>query len=151
MPSIKDKINSYPATHDDFFIKSMSNLQVAKELLQQYLPRDLLEAMDLGAIEVCKDKFYSVDLKGQVTDMLYRVPLKNSTQPAYIATLVEHQSKPRINMPLRVLCYETAIMQQHWEQYKVVPLVYTIVYYNGPSRWYYPRDIKALIQAGRFN
>ncbi len=125
----------------------MSNPQVAKELLQQYLPRDLLEAMDLGAIEVCKDKFYRVDLKGQVTDMLYRVPLKDSTQLAYIAVLVEHQSKPRKNMPLRVLCYEAGIMQQHWEQYKVVPLVYTIVYYNGRSRWYYPRDIKALIQA----
>lgn len=147
MPSIKDKINTYPVTHDDFFISSMSNLRVAKEFLQQHLPRDLLQAMVLDAIEICKDKFHTVDLKGQVTDMLYRIPLKNSNQPAYIAVLVEHQSKPRKNMPIRVLCYEAGIMQQHWEQYKVVPLVYTTVYYNGQSRWYYSRDIKDLIQA----
>ncbi len=79
--------------------------------------------------------------------MLYRAPLKHFTQPAYIAALVEHQSSPQKNMPLRVLCYEAAIMRQHWKQFRVIPLIYTIVYYNGRRRWHYSRDLKDLIQA----
>lgn len=81
--------NSYPV-HDAFFIRSMSDLRIAKEVLQQHLPPDLLDALDLDSIEICKDKFHGVNLKGKITDMLYRLSLKNSAQPAYIATLIEH-------------------------------------------------------------
>src|ERR1700722_8560893 len=102
----------------------MSDLRVAKEILQQHFPPDLLNALDLNAIEICKDKFHGINLKSKTTDMLYRVPLKHSTKPAYIAALIEHQSTPQKHMPLRVLCYEAAIMKQHWERYKTVPLVY---------------------------
>ncbi len=125
----------------------MSDLRVAREFFQQHLPPDLLQAIALEGIELCKDKFHTPHLKGQTTDMLYSVPLKNYTQWAYIAALVEHQSVPRKNMSLRVLRYQVAVMHRHWVRYKTVPLVYTLVYYNGKARWRYPRDIKALIQA----
>ncbi len=134
-------------THDNFFTSSMSDLRVAREFFQQHLPPDLLQAIALEGIELCKDKFHNPHLKGQTTDMLYSVPLKNYTQCAYIAALVEHQSVPRKNMSLRVLRYQVAVMHRHWVRYKAVPLVYTLVYYNGKARWRYPRDIKALIQA----
>ncbi len=134
-------------THDNFFTSSMSDLRVAKEFFQQHLPPDLLHAIALEDIELCKDKFHTPILKGQITDMLYSVPLKHHTQCAYIAALVEHQSVPRKNMSLRVLRYQVAVMHRHWVRYKTVPLVYTLVYYNGKTRWRYPRDIKALIQA----
>ena len=146
MSTIPDAPNAHPV-HDAFFIRSMSDLRVAKEVLQQHLPSDLLNALDLDAIEICKDKFHSVNLKGKITDMLYRLPLKQSTQPAYVAVLIEHQSIPQKQMPLRVLSYETAIMQQHWERHRTVPLVYTLVYYNGQQNWIYSRDLKDLIQA----
>jgi recombination-promoting nuclease RpnB len=148
LSTTNDLNNLYPeTTHDGFFVKSMSDLRVAKEVLQHHLPADLLGAIDLEAIEICKDKFYDVHLKSKITDMLYRVPLKNFTQPAYIAALVEHQSTPQKHMPLRVLCYETLIMQQYWERYGIVPLVYTLVYYNGQQKWAYSRDLKDLIHA----
>ncbi len=126
----------------------MSDLRVAKEFLKQYLPIVLLRVLDLNGLEICKDKFHRVNLKSKITDMLYRAPLKeDSTTSSYIAVLVEHQSTPQKAMPLRVLSYETAIMQQHMERYGVVPLVYSIVFYNGQSPWNYSCDIKDLIQA----
>ena len=146
MSNISDEPNVHPI-HDGFFIRSMSDLRVAKEVLLQHLPYDLLNALDLDAIEICKDKFHSVNLKGKITDMLYRLPLKQSAQPAYVAVLIEHQSTPQKHMPLRVLSYEAAIMQQHYERHGAVPLVYTLVYYNGQQIWAYSRDLKALIQA----
>ncbi|MBS0350909.1 MAG: Rpn family recombination-promoting nuclease/putative transposase [Proteobacteria bacterium] len=147
LSSVNDPINSHPMTHDDFFVRSMSDLRIAKAFFQQYLPEDLSAAIDLDQIEICKDKFHAVDLKSKITDMLYCAPFKNFSGPVYISALVEHQSTPKKSMPLRILSYEAAIMQRHWEQYKVAPLVYTIVYYNGQARWNYSRDIKDLIQA----
>lgn len=147
MSTTYDPITDFPATHDDFFIKFMSDLRVAKEFFQQYLPTALLKAIDLDGIEICKDKFHTAGLKSKITDMLYRAPFRDYSQPAYISALVEHQSTPQKHMPLRILMYKTAIMQQHWERYETVPLVYTIVYYNGQARWNYARDITALIQA----
>jgi recombination-promoting nuclease RpnB len=145
--SENNPVNTYPLTHDNFFTSSMSDLRVAREFFQQHLPPDLLQAIALEGIELCKDKFHTPHLKGQTTDMLYSVPLRHHTQCAYIAALVEHQSVPRKNMSLRVLRYQVAVMHRHWVRYKAVPLVYTLVYYNGKARWRYPRDIKALIQA----
>jgi recombination-promoting nuclease RpnB len=142
-----DANHPYPATHDDFFSNAMSDLRVAKEFCQRYLPSDLLNVLDLDAIEICKDKHHTINLKTKMTDMLYRVPLKGFAQSAYIAALVEHQSSPKKHMPLRVLCYEAAIMRQHWKRFGVVPLVYTVVFYNGKPRWHYSRDLKDLIQA----
>ncbi len=126
----------------------MSDLRVAKEFLQQHLPKDLMRVLDLNGLEICKDKFHHVNLKSKITDMLYRAPLKeDSTTFSYIAVLVEHQSTPQKTMPLRVLSYETAIMHQHMERYGVVSLVYSIVFYNGRLPWNYSCDIKDLIQA----
>ncbi len=147
MSTNHDSNHKRSVTHDNFFSSAMSDLRVAKEIFQQHFPIDLLSALDLNGIEICKDKFHSVNLKSKITDMLYTVPLKQSPQPAYIAALVEHRSTPQEHMPLRVLCYEAAIMRRHWNQHKVTPLVYTIVYYNGRSRWNFTRDLKDLIQA----
>lgn len=136
------------SVHDSFFIRSMSNLRVAKELLQQHLPEDILQAFKLEALEICKDKFHQVNLQSKITDMLFKAPLKlDPASIAYIAVLVEHQSTPQKEMPLRILAYEAAIMQQHYSNYGVVPLIYSIVFYNGLIPWNYSRDLKELIQA----
>ncbi len=60
-----DSNRSYPATHDDFFVNAMSDFRVAKEIFQGHLPSDLLNALDLNAIEICKDKHYTVNLKNK--------------------------------------------------------------------------------------
>jgi len=133
--------------HDNFFVNSMSNLCVAKNFFKQHLPQQLLQALDLDTLILCKDKLVNSKLRSWVTDMLYRVKLRDSDQDAYIATLIEHQSKPRKHMPLRTLEYECEVMKGHLILYKKVPLVYTIVYYNGQARWHYPTDVKALIDA----
>ena len=95
-------------THDNFFTSSMSDLRVAKEFFQQHLPPDLLQEIALEDIELCKDKFHTPNLKGQITDMLYSVPLKHHTQCAYIAALVEHQSVPRKIYPCA--CYAIRLL-----------------------------------------
>ena len=133
--------------HDALFTTSLSDPRIVKDFLQQHLPSNLLAAVDLATLEVCKDKFIDENLDTRFTDMLYRLKLKNSEQDAYVATLLEHRSTPQKYMPLRVLHYECSIMKQHLKLYGRVPLVFSLVYYNGKKRWHYPLDLKALIDA----
>lgn len=133
--------------HDSLFVKSLSNLEIAQDFLQQYLPQPLCERLDFTTLHLCKDKFIDTKLVGRITDILYRLKLKNNDQDVYVATLIEHRSTPQKYMPLRVLHYQACVMKGHLEMYKKVPLVYSIVYYNGEKKWHYPLDIKALINA----
>lgn len=142
----KDAKNAYQP-HDAFFVRSMSDLRVAKEVLEENLPDHLLAILDLNTLSLCKDKLVNVKLKSKFTDMLYRVKLKDSEQEAFIAVLVEHQSTPQKHMPLRALYYQSEIMLQCWEKEGVVPLIYTLVYYNGQEKWLHSRDVRDLIHA----
>ena len=133
--------------HDSLFTSSLSDPRIIKDFLQQHLPPTLLAAIDLTTVAVCKDKFIDENLDNRVTDILYRMKLKDSGQDAYVATLLEHRSTPQKYMPLRVLHYECSIMKGHLKVYGRLPLVFSLVYYNGKKRWNYPTDIKALIDA----
>ena len=68
--------------HDALFAASLSDPRVIKDLLLQHLPPTLLAAIDLTTLEICKDKFVDVNLDNRVTDMLYRMKLKDSHQDA---------------------------------------------------------------------
>ena len=142
-PEIQDS-DANQQVHDHFFVRSMSDLRVAKDFLRQHLPANLVNAFDLNSLGICKDKWVHLNLKAKITDILYKVKFKNSNDEAYLLTLIEHQSTPQKHKPVRALYYEAIIMYNHWNNYKTVPLVYTVVYYNGQEPWNYSHDIKDL-------
>ena len=125
----------------------MSDLRVAKEVLLQHLPSDLLNALDLDPSKSARINSTASISKAKSPICCIDCRSNSPFQPAYVAVLIEHQSTPQKHMPLRVLSYEAAIMQQHWERHDAVPLIYTLVYYNGQQTWAYSRDLKDLIQA----
>lgn len=43
--------------HDKFFRETMGNVSTAKEFLHHYLPKNILQVIDLDTIEVQKDSF----------------------------------------------------------------------------------------------
>ncbi|HVV68274.1 MAG TPA: Rpn family recombination-promoting nuclease/putative transposase [Gammaproteobacteria bacterium] len=152
MPAIKNrkiqKISlSHTNPHDSFFAQSLSDLTIARDFLEQYLPKPLLESLDLTTLEICKDRIVDGKLRSSYTDVVYRIKLKEGSQTAYIINLIEHQSTPRADMPVRVLLYESGLIKNHWDNHKEVPLVYSTVFYNGKEAWYYPTHLKAMINA----
>jgi predicted transposase/invertase (TIGR01784 family) len=98
-------------------------------------------------MSVCKDRFVDKALRSRYTDVIFQLQLKGSIQTAYIVTHIEHQSRPQADMPVRVLLYESEIIKDHWYNHKQVPLVYSLVYYNGKKVWHYPINLKAMVNA----
>ena len=63
----------------------------------------------------------------------------NDGRDGYIYTLIEHQSSPDKFIPLRMMRYILAVMEQHVEKHKCAPVVIPVLFYHGAVRPYpYP-------------
>jgi len=138
--------------HDKLARKLLTDLEVAKEFLQLYLPTDIKQLCDFNSLSIENCSFVNEDLKSTQADVVYKIdlyPNGKSEKPeiAYIYTLVEHQSQPDWLMPLRILQYQINIIRRHIEKYRgnrlqSLPMVIPLVFYNGRRSPYpHPCDI----------
>jgi len=61
--------------------------------------------------------------------------------------LLEHQSSPDAQMPLRLLRYVVRLMERHLQEHGLpLSLVFPIVLYNGRRPWRAPLDVRDLVE-----
>lgn len=121
--------------HDQFFKRFMSDVVVAKDFFSSHLPAHIQNQVLLDTLTIEPTSFVTPELKNRISDMLYRVKLINQ-EDAYLALLVEHQSKPDPLMPFRLHYYAMQVIDRHIRQYKgnhalPLPPVWPVVFYNG--------------------
>lgn len=119
--------------HDKYFRAAMSNLRVAREFMEQYLPKDILAAIDLSTLSLQKESLIGADLKQLISDVLYKAKIKG--RDSYIYLLTEHQSTPDRLMAFRLLHYICRITAHHIENNRKddLPIVVPLVFYHGQT------------------
>lgn len=125
--------------HDELAKKFLTDLSVAREFLEMYLPAKILNKCDLSSLEIQSESYIDDDLRKRFSDVVYKVGLLDGKSCAYIYTLIEHQSAAEKLMPLRVLRYELEIISNHIKIYgedKPLPIVVPLVFYNGTDSPY---------------
>jgi len=140
-----DKINKTP--HDDFFRQALSHIDVAKDLFSNLIPADILKYVDLDTLKPEKDTFIDSVLSKGASDALFSVKLGQGD--GYIYLLSEHQSSVDHFMSFRVRKYQHMIMDYHQKKHpneKYLPLVYSLVIYNGRCIYNAPCDFFELFQ-----
>ena len=86
-------------------------------------------------LEKYSNRFVTIELKNQESDIIYRLKNKN------IFFLIEHQTKIDYTMPLRILEYENEIIRSALDLTKLgqkdyrFPMVISIVLYSGRKKW----------------
>lgn len=134
--------------HDPLARKFLTDITVAKEFLIVHLASEILARVNLDSLQIESGSYIEEDLAAYYSDLVYRLELKEKKGSIYIYTLVEHQSKAEKLMPLRILKYQLAIIQNHLDKYKgetELPIVVSLVFYNGADSPYpYPLDIANL-------
>ena len=58
--------------HDKFFKETFSNVEVARDFMQNYLPEPILKIVDLQTLDIQKDSFIDENLKEVFSDMLFQ-------------------------------------------------------------------------------
>ena len=104
---------------------------------ERYLPDKVLEKINLKDIAIAESKHKDDLGKGLQNDILYQCKLKKKrTDSLFI--MCEHQSTPDKKMPLRLLKYDIATIEQHFKQgHDKFPLMTHIVLYHGKQPWNY--------------
>lgn len=80
--------------HDLAFRNAMSDLRVARDFLSHYLPKAIIDKIDLQTLALSKESYIDEELKLLITDMLFSVGLKENNSSAFIYVLCEHLSTP---------------------------------------------------------
>lgn len=127
--------------HDRYFRSSMTDLRIAKDFFNHYLPEKIKDKIDLDSLQLCKESYINKQLKLDITDMLYSVNIEQ--QMGYIYLLIEHQSSVDLLMPFRMIKYSCDIMDHHIKQNNttILPLIVPMVFYHGKKPYPANRDV----------
>lgn len=123
--------------NDKFFKGALSLLIVAKPMIEEFTPKDLLDKLDLDTLSLDLNSYISDELKENFSDTVWSCQLKESREERKIAFLFEHKSyKPQ--MPhFQINDYQRGSwnMQMAAKQ-RPVPIL-PIVFYHGKDKWEY--------------
>lgn len=121
--------------HDRFFKEVFSRPETAADFLANYLPPDVVAALEISEPELVKESFIDKDLQEHFSDLLYRVRLIGGDD-AFAYLLFEHKSWSYELTAFQLLRYEVRIWEQKLrEKSKRLPLIIPIVLHHGRSRW----------------
>ena len=134
--------------HDRFFKAMMHDKAIAKDFLQRYLPKNVLNRIDLSELKVEDTHYIDRKLRASESDVLFSVKQKNSENTLLVFILCEHQSTSDPLMPYRLLSYSMDILARHLKNNTQKPLplpfIYPMVLYNGETGWVHDRSFFSL-------
>ena len=87
--------------HDGFFKHSLSNLTVAKDLLQAHLSPAITQRIQWDSLRLSNKSFTNEKLAQLHSDLVYSCQIDNKS--AYIYIMVEQQTKPDPLLAFRFL------------------------------------------------
>lgn len=129
-----------------------------RDLLRIVEP-EVAERLDFSRAERVNRSFIPADLQKRESDLIFRVPFLQPAQEGpevWVYVLLEHQSRPDLLMPLRVLesmveLWRTQVRE--WEdtrassaQRRLRPVI-PLVFYTGQRRWRGPLRLADLMRA----
>lgn len=135
--------------HDSLFKQVFGDPTHAAAELRCVLPREIVDALDLDALEPVAGSFVDPELAQRHVDLLFKAPRRADGAAAYVYFLLEHQSEPDVLMPWRVLTYMqriwAALLREERDRRSLPPIVPLIVH-HGASGWTAPRRLHELIE-----
>lgn len=132
-----DVTNDLNNPHDRFFKGAFSLLIIAKPLIEAYVPKDLLDKLDLDSLEIDPNSYINDELKENFSDLVWSCQLKGSKEERKIAFLLEHKSYKPSYPHFQINDYQRGSWKmQIAAQQKPVPVI-PIVFYHGIEKWDY--------------
>lgn len=142
-----------PNPHDSFFKQTFSRIDVARDIFQRFLPRDVLACLDLQTLAPAKDSFIDDDLRQTFSDLVFEIELF-SGKPALVCLLLEHKSESDWLTAFQTLKYVVRVNERRLRDGLPLCCVIPVVVYHGPQEWTSPMDVYDLIDCppalGRF-
>jgi len=120
--------------HDRFFKRIFSDPNIARDFLQNYLPQEAIEIVDLDYLIPENNSHVDENLRESLSDMLYKTRING--QDGYIYILFEHKSYNDPRVLLQLLKYILRIWEEKYNiKTNKLPIIIPLVIYNGENKW----------------
>jgi predicted transposase/invertase (TIGR01784 family) len=121
--------------HDKIFKETFGDLDVTTDFIQNYLPKEILDIIDVTSLEPLKDSFIQRDLRDAYSDLLFQVNVGD--EAGYLYFLFEHKSYQSADIAFQLLGYMLQIWNQQLEKEnaKELPIILPLVIYHGEKKW----------------
>jgi len=141
--------------HDKFFKAMMSDKQLASDFFLCFLPKQVLEHIELSSLTPLQNGFISKELNEVFSDVVFLFRLKKSEQECYVSILIEHKSIKDELAPFQILGYLAQGYESQIKSKQRLRLIIPFLFYHGKSKWVlkpvskffkdYPTDLKLYI------
>lgn len=139
--------------HDKYFKSTFGEVDFAKDFLENYLPKELTDLIEVDTIEAQPTTYITKELREQFTDLLFRVNIDN--KEGYVYFLFEHKSYPDRMVIFQVLKYMIEVWEAKIKEDLAkrkedgivnimdieIPLVIPLVIYHDKHRWNIKRTL----------
>lgn len=140
----KKQSNQLAQPHDATFKKLFGEKEIARDVIEKNLPKEVLDQLDMNSLEKLDGSFINEKLEETFTDILYGVKINGSD--AYLALLLEHKSYADKLGIFQVAGYVIdAWRKMIADNKKELPVIVPIIIYHGKANWNYEKDIRDMI------
>ncbi len=141
----KDFENLLHHPHDSYFKKTFGKKEIATDFLKNYLPKEMLEIINLDTLTNQKGEYIDKKLKNDFSDLLYQVEING--KKGFIYILFEHKSNKDEKVVFQLLRYMTKIWEEKFDNHsKSVPAIIPLLIYHGNSKWVIKNQLWQYIQ-----
>jgi len=126
--------------HDKLVGKVLTDPKRAFKFLEKYLPQEFKQIVNLNSIHVEPGAYVEDTLQKRESDIVYKLKTKDN-KDAFVFVLCEHQSSNDPTIAFRLWKYTLLLLEKHVNGKKKLPLVATIVFYNGKAKYTAPLSL----------
>ena len=121
--------------HDKFFKEMMADKQNAIDFFQFFLPKNIVDLLDLKTLEQQKNSFTAPHLKEVFSDAIFLIRMANSADEVYISILLEHKSIKETYASFQILSYLSHFYEEQIKSRKPLKLILPFLFYHGKTDW----------------
>lgn len=126
-------MDSTNLSHDEFFKRTFSNIEVARDYLRRFLPGKLYKRLRLETLSHKPGSFVGPKLKGFHADLLFEC--EYGGKRITIPILLEHKSHPVKYPHLQLLQYMLLIWKDQEKNKLPLTPILPLIVYHGKTRW----------------
>ncbi len=139
------KVDDIHKAHNNVFIKTFSDPENVKVLLNMALPEPVRNVIDFSKIEIGFTTYVSDDIKDYYSDIVVKTRIKTKTgdqedMDLDIYILVEHKSTAENKSLVQMLKYMYLEWQNDIDQKRPLRVIIPLVFYHGKNTWNVPRS-----------
>ena len=121
--------------HDKFFKRALAIVAIARPMLENFLPKDLLDKLNLDTLEIDPNSYINDELKETFSDIVWACRIKNSNKKRKIAFLFEHKSYKPDYPHFQLIDYQRNSWRIQINEGQMPVPILPIVFYHGVEKW----------------